>query len=109
MWRNKFLSRCKVLELAAGCVAGVDEQVQDGAEHVLHRTTAAGQNKRLAKIIRENLSKVLCSLEKKIADKTHLKEIVSRDWGRLQTVLLDRYRVLDITAWVFFLKSFTYF
>jgi hypothetical protein len=28
-----------------------------------------------------------------------LKGIVSRDWGRLQMVLLDRYRELDITAW----------
>jgi hypothetical protein len=31
--------------------------------------------------------------------KPHIKGVVSRDWGRLHMVLLDRYRVLDITAW----------
>jgi hypothetical protein len=34
-----------------------------------------------------------------------LKGIFSQDWGRLQMVLLERYRVLDITAWgLFFFK-----
>jgi hypothetical protein len=32
------------------------------------------------------------------------KGIVSRDWGSLQIVLLDRYRVLDITTSSLFFK-----
>jgi hypothetical protein len=38
------------------------------------------------------------------------KGIVSRDWGRLQMVLLDRYRALDKTQWGLFfcIKLLTY-
>jgi hypothetical protein len=36
----------------------------------------------------------------------NIKGIVSQDWGMLQMVLLDRYRVLDINAWgLLFFKS----
>jgi hypothetical protein len=41
---------------------------------------------------------------------TSCRQIVSPDWGRRQMVLLDSYRVIDITAWgkYFLLKSLTY-
>jgi hypothetical protein len=38
--------------------------------------------------------------------RVYVQGIVSRDWKRLQMVLLDKYEVLDITAWgLLFFKS----
>ena len=47
-------------------------------------------------------------MELKNIVKLYLKGIVSRDWGGLQMILLDRLEVFNISVSHFFLSAFSY-